>query len=115
MLDTKDDSMTLEQKILTVLKTNYVMPSVDQNIKSKRYVDEPRLDMIQWVTNAFCKNILTSLETVILWHLAARDTEEELRNLPMSAISHLVDVRFIRDADGGIGYEIRPKLYTVKI
>lgn len=104
----------LRQQVLTTLGRTTKLKSIKSYTKDL-YVDEPRLDMIQWVVKAFCKNTLTSLETVILWHLAARYTEEELRNLPMSAISHLVDVRFIRDADGGIGYEIRPKLYTNKI
>ena len=79
------------------------------------YVDEPRLDMLQWVTRAFATNVRKSLDTVLLLHLASNYTEEELRKLPVSAISHLVDVRFIRDIDGGIGYEIRPRLKTIKI
>lgn len=79
------------------------------------YVDEPRLDMLQWVTRAFAANVRKSLDTAFLLYLASNYTEEELRKLPVSAISHLVDVRFIRDVDGGIGYEIRPRLKTVKI
>lgn len=123
MLDTRGDSMTLEQKILTMLNTNYVTPSADQKIKLKStkfcnrnlYVDEPRLDMIQWVARAFATNVRKSFDTAFLLHLASNYTEEELRKLPISAISHLVDVRFIRDADGGIGYEIKPKLKIVKV
>lgn len=79
------------------------------------YVNEPRLDMLQWVTRAFATNVRKSLDTALLLHLASHYTEEELRKLPVSAISHLVDVRFIRDADGGVGYEIRPRLKTIKI
>ena len=118
MLDTRGDSMTLEQKILTMLGN-----SQTKNIKFKStkfcnrnlYVDEPRLDMIQWVTRAFATSVRKSLDTTFLLYLASNYTEEELRKLPVSAISHLVDVRFIRDADGGIGYEVKPKLKTVKI
>ena len=118
MLDKRVDSMTLEQKILTVLRD-----SQTKNIKLKStkfcngnlYVDEPRLDMMQWVTRAFATNVRKSLDTALLLHLALNYTEEELSKLPVSAISHLVYVRFIRDADGGIGYEIRPRLKTVKI
>lgn len=79
------------------------------------YVDEPHLDMIQWITRAFATNVRKSLDTALLMHLASNYTEEELRKLPVSAISHLVDVRFIKDVDGGIGYEIRPRLKTIKI
>lgn len=79
------------------------------------YVDEPRLDMLQWVTRAFTTSVRKSLDTALLMYLASNYTEEELRKLPVSAISHLVDVRFIRDVDDGIGYEIRPRLKTVKI
>lgn len=113
---------TLSQKILTLLETNYTVPSIDQNIKLKYtkslnhnlYVDEPHLDMIQWVTIAFATNVRKSLDTALLMYLASNYTEEELRKLPVSAISHLVDVRFIRDVDGGIGYEIRPRLKPLK-
>lgn len=79
------------------------------------YADEPHLDMMQWVTRAFATNVRKSLNTALLLYLASNYTEEELSKLPVSAISHLVDVRFIRDADGGIGYEIQPRLKTVKI
>ena len=110
--------MTLEQKILTTLRH-----SQTKNIKLKSakfcnrnlYVDEPRLDMIQWVARAFATNVRKSLDTALLLHLASNYTEEELRKQPISAISHLVDVRFIRDADSGIGYEIKPKLKIVKV
>lgn len=110
--------MTLEQKILTMLGN-----SQTKNIKLKStkfcnrnlYVDEPRLDMIQWVTRAFATNVRKSLDTALLLYLASHYTEEQLKRLPMSAISHLVDVRFIKDVDGGVGYEIRPKLKTVRI
>lgn len=71
--------------------------------------------MIQWVTRAFATNVRKSLDTALLMYLALNYTEEELRKLPVSAISNLVDVRFIRDVDGGIGYEIRPRLKTMKI
>ena len=66
------------------------------------YVDEPRLDMIQWVTRAFTTSVRKSLDTAFLLYLASNYTEAELSKLPVSAISHLVDVRFIRDVDGGI-------------
>ena len=79
------------------------------------YVDEPRLDMLQWVTRAFTTSVRKSLDTALLMYLASNYTEEELCKLPVSAISHLVDVRFIRDVDGGVVYEIKPKLKTVKI
>lgn len=79
------------------------------------YVDEPRLDMLQWVTRAFATNVRKSLDTALLMYLASNYTEEELRKLPVSAISHLVEVRFIKDVDGGVDYEIRPRLKTVKI
>lgn len=79
------------------------------------YVDEPHLDMIQWVTRAFATNVRKSLDTALLLYLASNYTEEELRKLPVSAISHLVDVRFIKDVDNRISYEIRPRLKTVKI
>lgn len=79
------------------------------------YVNEPRLDMLQWVTRAFTTSVRKSLDTALLMYLASNYTEEELRKLPVSAISHLVDVRFIKDVDGGVGYEIRPRLKTVKI
>lgn len=104
----------LRQQVLTTLDRNRQvksMKSLNQNI----YVDEPRLDMLQWVTRSFSAYVHSSLDTALLLYLASNYTEEELRNLPISAISHLVDVRFIRDADGGIGYEIRPKLKTIKI
>ena len=99
------------------------MPSIDQNIKLKStkslnhnlYVDEPRLDMLQWVAMAFNTKCRKSLDTAFLLYLASNYTEEELRKLPISAISHLVDVRFIKDVDNRIGYEIRPRLKTVKI
>ena len=78
-------------------------------------VDEPRLDMMQWVTQSFHNNCRKSLDTALLLYLASNYTEAELSKLPVSAISHLVDVRFIKDVDGGIGYEIRPRLKTVKI
>ena len=79
------------------------------------YVDEPHLDMIQWVARAFATNVRKSLDTALLLHLASHYTEEELRKLPVSAISHLVDVRFIKDVDNRISYEIRPRLKTIKI
>lgn len=78
-------------------------------------VDEPRLDLIQWVTRSFAASVRKSIDTALLLYLASNYTEDELSKLPVSAISHLVDVRFMRDADGGIGYEIRPKLHTLKI
>lgn len=71
--------------------------------------------MLQWVTMAFNTKCRKSLDTALLLYLASNYTEAELSKLPVSAISHLVDVRFIRDVDGGIGYEIRPRLKTVKI
>lgn len=79
------------------------------------YVDEPRLDMIQWITRLFAANVRKSFDTALLLYLASNYTEAELSKLPVSAISHLVDVRFIRDVDNGISYEIRPRLKTVKV
>ena len=81
------------------------------------YVDEPHLDLIQYVTRAFVNGIVTNLEKSLLWYLATNYSEQQLRRLPLSAISHLVDVRFIRDLDGGVSYEIRPKKieYTLHI
>lgn len=110
--------MTLEQKILTILGH-----SQTKNIKLKStkfcnrnlYVDEPRLDMIQWAALAFATNVRKSFDTALLMHLASNYTADELSKLPVSAISHLVDVRFIRDANGGVGYEIKPKLKIVKV
>ena len=104
----------LRQQVLTTLGKNTKLKSIKSYTKDL-YVDEPRLDMLQWVTRSFSAYVHSSLDTALLLHLASNYTEEELRNLPISAISHLVDVRFIRDADGGIGYEIRPKLKTIKI
>lgn len=70
---------------------------------------------MQWVARSFATSVRKSIDTALLWYLVTNYTEEELRILPVSAISHLVDVRFIRDADGSIGYEIKPKLKIVKI
>ena len=113
---------TLSQKISTLLKTSCIVPSIDQSIKLKSikslnqnlYVDEPRLDLTQWVVRSFATSVRKSLDTALLLYLASNYTEEELRMLPVSAISHLVDVRFIKDVDGGVSYEIRPKLHTIK-
>lgn len=112
----------LSQKILISLGRDH---GSYQNTKLKPkellnrspYVDEPRLDLMQYVTRAFASDIATNLEKSLLWYLAAHYTVEELRRLPLSAISHLVDVRFIRDLDGGVGYEVRPKKfeYTLHI
>lgn len=118
MLDTRVDSMTLEQKILTMLgnsQTKNIKLESTKFCNRNLYVDEPRLDMIQWVTRAFTTSVRKSLDTALLLWLATHYTEEQLKRLPVSAISHLVDVRFIRDANGGIGYEIKPKLKTMKI
>lgn len=104
----------LKQQVLTILDRNRQVKST-KLLKQNVYVDEPRLDMLQWVTRSFSTCVRKSLDTALLLYLASNYTEEELRNLPISAVSHLVDVRFIRDTDGGIGYEIRPKLHTVKI
>ena len=104
----------LRQQVLTTLDRNRQVKSI-KSLNQNVYVDEPHLDMLQWVIRSFSTCVRKSLDTALLLHLASNYTEEELRNLPMSAISHLVDVRVIRDADGGIGYEIRPKLHTVKI
>lgn len=118
MLDTRVDSMTLEQKILTMLgnsQTKNIKLESTKFCNRNLYVNEPQLDMIQWVTRAFATNVRKSLDTALLLHLASNYTEEQLKRLPVSAISHLVDVRFIRDANGGIGYEIKPKLKIVKV
>lgn len=104
----------LRQQVLTTLDRNRQVKSTKSYTKDL-YVDEPRLDMLQWVTRSFSICVRKSLDTALLLYLASNYTEEELRNLPVSAVSHLVDVRFIRDTDGGIGYEIRPKLKTIKI
>lgn len=104
----------LRQQVLTTLGRNRQVKSI-KSLNQNVYVDEPRLDMLQWVTRAFATSVRKSLDTAFLLYLASNYTEEELRKLPVSAISHLVDVRFIRDADGGIGYEVKPKLKTVKI
>ena len=115
----------LSQKISILLGRNYSVLYTDQNTKLKSteslsqspYVDEPHLDLIQYVTRAFVNGIVTNLEKSLLWYLATNYSEQQLRRLPLSAISHLVDVRFIRDLDGGVSYEIRPKKieYTLHI
>lgn len=118
MLDTRVDSMTLEQKILTTLRhsqTKNIKLESTKFCNRNLYVDEPRLDMIQWVTRAFTTSVRKSFDKALLLWLATHYTEEQLKRLPVSAISHLVDVRFIRDANGGIGYEIKPKLKTMEI
>ena len=104
----------LKQQVLTTLGISHQVKSI-KSLNQNVYVDEPRLDMLQWVARSFSACVRKSIDTALLLYLANNYTEEELRNLPISAISHLVDVRFIRDADGGIGYEIRPKLKTIKI
>lgn len=104
----------LKQQVLITLGISRQVKSI-KSLNPNVYVDEPHLDMLQWVTRSFSTYVRKSLDTALLLYLASNYTEEELRNLPISAVSHLVDVRFIRDADGGIGYEIRPKLKTIKI
>lgn len=104
----------LKQQVLTTLDRSRQVKST-KLLKQNVYVDEPRLDMLQWVTRSFSTYVHSSLDTALLLYLTSNYTEEELRNLSISAVSHLVDVRFIRDADGGIGYEIRPKLKTIKV
>lgn len=109
--------MSLSQKILISLGRDYGKLKNRKSQSQDSYVDEPRLDLIQYVTKAFTNGIVTNLERSLLFYLATNYSEQQLRRLPASAISHLVDVRFIKDFDGGISYEIRPKRfeYTLHI
>lgn len=111
MLKQKPNTSLLSRKILTRLGRNYVELKSAESLSQGLYIDEPRLDLIQYVARRFCDGLVNSLENSLLWYLGTHYTVEELRRLPVSAISHLVDVRFIRDLDGGVGYEIRPKKF----
>lgn len=117
MLKQKPNTRLLSRKILTVLGHNYMEIKSTESLSQGSYIDEPRLDLIQYVTKAFVNGVVTDLETALLWYLATNYSEQQLRRLPASAISHLVDVRFIKDLDDGISYEIRPKRfkYTLHI
>lgn len=117
MLEQKQNTSLLSRKILVSLGRNYVGLKPSESLSQDLYVDEPRLDLIHYVTKAFVNGIVTNFEKSLLWYLAINYSEEQLRELPVSALSHLVDVRFFRDLDGGVGYQIRPKPfeYTLHI